>query len=357
MVQAPLQHHCHCPIRRTRFYVFHGVSQGDALISVALIPAAATMYLVNTGLITGVASIQMFMNPFRFWWDGTRENGLAELSLLASGFLGAVLYEVSPWTALALFPPVIILYIAFSSLGRTNTELAGALTNLEKLQGTIANNAKMASIGALYLDMSHQIKNPLAVMIGRLESLEYRLDKDDSNHRYLDIALEVGWRIQVLADNFTAMGHKKWVELDVPTLLSEAYEMAGIQNHKSLNTDWDYNDDLPKVSGNAVLLREGFSNIFTNAMDTVGDKGLITTTASRVNGSVVVRISDDGGGIPDEIAEHLFEPMHTTKEKGSGIGLFAAKHILEIHKGSVEIESEPDRGTSVILTLSAMAAS
>ena len=338
-------------------YVFHGVSQGDALISVALIPAAATMYLVNTGLITGVASIQMFMNPFRFWWDGTRENGLAELSLLASGFLGAVLYEVSPWTALALFPPVIILYIAFSSLGRTNTELAGALTNLEKLQGTIANNAKMASIGALYLDMSHQIKNPLAVMIGRLESLEYRLDKDDSNHRYLDIALEVGWRIQVLADNFTAMGHKKWVELDVPTLLSEAYEMAGIQNHKSLNTDWDYNDDLPKVSGNAVLLREGFSNIFTNAMDTVGDKGLIATTASRVNGSVVVRISDDGGGIPDEIAEHLFEPMHTTKEKGSGIGLFAAKHILEIHKGSVEIESEPDRGTSVILTLSAMAAS
>jgi hypothetical protein len=55
----------------------------------------------------------MFMNPFRFWWDGTRENGLAELSLLAYGFLGAVLYDVSPWTSLALFPPVIILYVAF----------------------------------------------------------------------------------------------------------------------------------------------------------------------------------------------------------------------------------------------------
>jgi two-component system sporulation sensor kinase A len=251
---------------------------------------------------------------------------------------------------------VIILYVAFSSLGRTNTELAGALKNLGELQGTIANNAKMASIGALYLDMSHQIKNPLVVMIGRLESLEYHLEKDDPNRRYLDIALEAGWRIQELADNFTAMGHKKWVEVDVPTLLSEAYGMAGLQNHKSLDTDWSYDDDLPKVSGNAVLLREGFSNIFTNAMDAVGDKGLIRTTASRINGSVVVRISDDGGGIPSEIAEHLFEPMHTTKEKGSGIGLFAAKHILEMHKGSVEIESKPDQGTSVILTLPALAA-
>jgi signal transduction histidine kinase len=338
-------------------FVFHGLSQGDALISAALIPAAATMYLVNTGLITGVASVQMLLNPFRFWWEGTKENGLAELSLLAYGFLGAVLYDVSPWTALALFPPVVILYVAFSSLGRTNTELAGALKNLNELQGTIANNAKMASIGALYLDMSHQIKNPLAVMIGRLESLEYRLEKDDPNRRHLDIALEAGWRIQELADNFTAMGHKKWVELDVPTLLSEAYGMAGLQNHKALSADWSYDDDLPKVSGNAVLLREGFSNIFANAMDAVGSNGQISTTAYRVNGSVVVRISDDGDGIPDEIAEHLFEPLNTTKEKGSGIGLFAAKHILEMHKGSVEIESKPQRGTSVTLTLPIMAGS
>ena len=338
-------------------YVFHGLSQGDALISVALIPAAATMYLINTGLITGVASVQMLLNPFRFWWEGTKENGLAELSLLAYGFLGAVLYDVSPWTALALFPPVVILYVAFSSLGRTNTELAGALKNLNELQGTIANNAKMASIGALYLDMSHQIKNPLAVMIGRLESLEYRLEKDDPNRRHLDIALEAGWRIQELADNFTAMGHKKWVELDVPTLLSEAFGMAGLQNHKALSADWSYDDDLPKVSGNAVLLREGFSNIFANAMEAVGSKGQISTTAYRVNGLVVVRISDGGDGIPDEIAEHLFEPLNTTKEKGSGVGLFAAKHILEMHKGSVEIESEPQRGTSVTLTLPAMAGS
>jgi signal transduction histidine kinase len=315
------------------------------------------MYLVNTGLITGVASVQMFMNPFRFWWEGTKENGLAELSLLAYGFLGAVLYEVSPWTALALFPPVIILYIAFSSLGRTNTELATALKNLNELQGTIANNAKMASIGALYLDMSHQIKNPLAVMIGRLESLEYRLEEDDPNRRHLGIALEAGWRIQELADNFSAMGHKKWVELDVPTLLSEAFGMAGLQDHTSPSTDWSYDDDLPKVSGNAVLLREGFSNIFANAMDAVGSKGQISTTAYRDNGSVIVRISDDGEGIPDEVAEHLFEPLNTTKDEGSGVGLFAAKHILEMHKGSVEIESEPERGTSVTLTLPAMTGS
>ena len=336
-------------------HVFHGLSQGDLLISAALLPAAATMYLANTLLVTGVASIQMKTNPFRFWWEGTRENGLAELSLLAYGFLGAVLYRESPWTVLALFLPVAVLYIAFSSLGKTNTELAGALKKLESLQGTIANNAKMASIGALYMDMSHQIKNPLAIMMGRLESLEYHLDEKDPNRRHLSIALEAGWRIQELADNFTAMGHRKWVDIDVKTLLSEAFGMAGLQNHKSVTTHWSYDDELPAVSGNAVLLREGFSNIFANAMDAVGSQGLITTVATRVNGSVVVRITDNGDGIPQEITDHLFEPFHSTKEKGTGVGLFAAKHILEMHKGSVEIETAKGQGTCVTLTLPAKA--
>ena len=213
----------------------------------------------------------------------------------------------------------------------------------------------MASIGALYMDMSHQIKNPLAIMIGRLETLEYKLAEDDPNRRHLDIALEAGWRIQELADNFTAMGHKKWVDLEIPTLLTEAYGMAGLHGGVNVKMEWHYEDGLPKVSGNAVLLREGLSNIFANAMEAVSDGGTISINARRVNGSVEVRIADDGAGVPQEIKDHLFEPFHSTKPGGSGLGLFAAKHIMEMHHGTVEIETESGHGTCVTLTIPAIA--
>ena len=108
------------------------------------------------------------------------------------------------------------------------------------------------------------------------------------------------------------------------------------------------------MNGNPVLIREAFSNIFSNSMEAVEDGGQIEVSATRVNGSVVVRISDDGVGIAQEKMARLFEPFRTTKP--NGLGLFAAKHILEMHEGSVEVDSVEGQGTTVTLSLPGFAA-
>ena len=90
-------------------------------------------------------------------------------------------------------------------------------------------------------------------------------------------------------------------------------------------------------------------------MDAMAEGGLITVSVSSENGSVAVRISDDGPGLPDEIAAHLFEPFHTTKPKGHGLGLFAVKHIVEMYHGSVEVETAKGAGTSFTVRLPAVA--
>lgn len=64
-----------------------------------------------------------------------------------------------------------------------------------------------------------------------------------------------------------------------------------------------------------------------------------------------MKITDDGVGIPADELKHLFEPFHTTKPLGQGLGLFAAKHILEMHRGSVEIQSSKGLGATVIVNL------
>ena len=333
--------------------VFHALTTGDGVLTPAVVPAVAVMYMVNTALISLAAGLELGISPLRIWWRGTQESGLAELSLFAFGFLGAVAYRESPWTVVALFIPVAIIYIAFSRLARANSQLEQLLERLEAMQGRIVSTSKLASVGAISLDLAHQIKNPLAILLGRLEGVQDGLEKGSRGRRHLDIAMEAGWRIQELTQTFASIGQQKWVQLDICESLDEAFGMAGLRNRKNVETRRDYERGTLHVKGNPVLIREALSNIFSNAMEAVDDEGVITIGASQVNGSVVVRISDNGPGIPHQQMVRLFEPFRTTKPNGHGLGLFAARHILEMHNGSVEIESGEGEGTRVTLRLPA----
>ena len=332
-------------------YLFHTLGTTGDYLTPLIILAAAAMYISNTALITAVVSLEMNINPLVFWWVGTKENGAAELSLLSFGFLGAVVYQESPWASVALIIPVAIIYVAFSRLASSNTQLEDALERLEALQGRIVSSAKMASIGAISLDLAHQIKNPLAIMLGRLEGLQDRLEEGTRERRHVDIAQEAGWRIQELTQTFTYIGRQEWVALDIRELLDESLGMAGLRTSKRIETRWSYADDLPKIRGNPVLIREALSNFFSNALEAVEEGGQISIDATREGEFVAVRISDNGVGIPSDEFEHLFEPFHSTKSQGQGLGLFAAKHILEMHQGSVEIQSSEGSGATVTVKL------
>ena len=130
-------------------YLFHTLGTSGDLLTPAIIAAAAVMYMTNTALVTTVVSLEMKINPLKFWWMGTKENGAAELSLLSFGFLGATVYTESPWASAALIIPVAIIYLAFSRLASANTQLEETLDRLESLQGRIVSSAKLASIGAI----------------------------------------------------------------------------------------------------------------------------------------------------------------------------------------------------------------
>jgi len=273
------------------------------------------------------------------------------LSLLSFGFLGAMAYEESPWASAGLIIPVAIIYLAFSRLASANTQLEETLERLESLQGRIVSSAKLASIGAISLDLAHQIKNPLAIILGRLEGLQDRLEEGTLERRHLDIAQEAGWRIQELTQTFNNIGRQEWVPMEIKELLDEGLGMAGLRSNKRIETSWSCPDDLPKVQGNPILIREALSNFFSNAMDAVEEEGQIAIKATWEGDFVSVSISDNGVGISPEELKLLFQPFHTTKPNGQGLGLFAAKHILEMHRGGVEIQSVKGSGSTVIVTL------
>ena len=139
------------------------------------------------------------------------------------------------------------------------------------------------------------------------------------------------------------------MDLDIQGLLDESLGMAGLRSSKRVDTSWSIAADLPRIRGNPVLIRESLSNFFSNALEAVDEGFHISIDVAQEDEFLAVMISDDGVGIPSDQLELLFEPFHTTKSEAQGLGLFAAKHILEMHQGTVEIQSSKGSGATVII--------
>ncbi len=331
-------------------WAFHSLA-GDNLSTVAVIVPLLLMYAVNTGLVSLAAAAQLHMNPVKLWWHGTKENGLAEVSLFSFGYLGAVSYQENPPILVALLVPVVIIYFAFSRLANTNARLEEALDKVKSLQGQLLGNAKLATVGALTLDLGHQVKNPLFIVIGRLESLQRRMGASDPHRVKVDEALQAAWRMNELTDAFLSVARQQWAKLDLATVLDEAIGMSTTRISKEVTVDRDFVVSSMPSEGHPILLREAFSNLVTNAVEAVPAGGHVVVSLGRNNGHAAISIVDNGPGISKGQLDKIFEPFNTSKQNGMGLGLFSAKHIVEMHHGTIHVESSSGRGTRIEVLL------
>jgi len=136
-------------------------------------------------------------------------------------------------------------------------------------------------------------------------------------------------------------------------LLSEvARLMAPEAQRAGARITEDVVGDLPAVSGDVELLQQAVTNLVTNAIQAMPKGGTVTLGARRgPDGAVEIRIADDGVGIAPHDVEKVFRLYYTTKPQGSGIGLSMVYRIVQMHEGRIDIESEVDRGTTMVLTL------
>ncbi|MQG75937.1 MAG: HAMP domain-containing histidine kinase [SAR202 cluster bacterium] len=274
-----------------------------------------------------------------------------ELSLFAFGYLGALAYEANALAIVAVLLPVFIVYHAFSKLTATNTQLEQALSSVQTLQGQLLQNAKLATLGTLTLDLAHQLKNPLFIT-GQLENLMWKIPKDDPVAIQMDEALQAAWRTNQLIEAFLNEAQQRWSPMNIVTLLNEAVSSAMAKTNKPVSIERDYSADEAEAEGMPTLMREALMNLVVNAVDAVPDGGTVGVSIERdAQKGVVITISDNGSGIPEEQMEHLFEPFWTSKEDGTGIGLFSAKHIVELHQGQLSVVSHEGLGTRVVVTL------
>ena len=211
--------------------------------------------------------------------------------------------------------------------------------------------------------LAHEIKNPLTPIQLSAERLEMKLaerlapeDAETLRHSTETIVNQVA-ALKAMVDDFgdyARLPRPEPVRLDLNALVSDVlalYENSSVPIAKRLDAT------LPPVWADGAQIRQVIHNLVQNAQDS-----LENARPGAVSPAIEVRtelagdrgrlaVSDNGGGFPEELMAHIFEPYVTTKPRGAGLGLAIVKKIIDEHQGSVAIENRPSRGASVSVLL------
>ncbi len=258
--------------------------------------------------------------------------------------------------------------------------VAQEITEARQREREMMHAQRLAELGTLAAGVAHEINNPLTVLSGNIQRLLERSRDDGPARRRFEQMKRVCDRITTVVNGLLQIAGptaQQWTLSDVNEVVEGALAFVeGLDLKKDIRIVRRYGADLPKVQ----LLKGGLPtvvlNLVTNALDAIGKDGTITITTTKLpfaaagddavpgaacsfptsdlpSPGICICISDTGCGIPPENLNRIFHPFFTTKEtgKGTGLGLTLARSIVSIHQGTLDVQSEPGRGTTFRITL------
>jgi len=239
------------------------------------------------------------------------------------------------------------------------TELSGRDRALQDAQVQIVQSEKLAAVGQLGAGIAHEVKNPLAGILGCAQ-LSLRTAQDGTLlHKNLTLIEKETRRCKTIIENLMKFARQERSVLS-PVQINEVVEDAvAIVNHQLelqfVKVKKDLAPGLPFVRANANQLQQVLMNLMINAQHAMeGNPGTVTvTTGLNAMNQIEVRVSDSGPGIPDQIRAKIFEPFFTTKPtgQGTGLGLSVSYGIIKEHGGNIRPESKPGQGAIFVITL------
>ena len=216
-----------------------------------------------------------------------------------------------------------------------------------------AENERAQLITTLAAEVAHEIGNPLNSLYLNLQLLQKSLergtfDPEDGKEMVAEAKSEVERLDHIIHQFLHALRPTKPMlnPLDIkrPVLDSLNFMRHEIEG-KNITVNCLWNDSLPKIQGDADLLKQAFYNLIKNAIQAMPQGGTLSISCSSDERSVCVDVVDQGSGISQEAAHRLFTPFFTTKANGNGLGLMVVERIVRDHGGRLSFESRVGEGT------------
>jgi PAS domain S-box-containing protein len=231
------------------------------------------------------------------------------------------------------------------------------ITERKKLEYQVFQTEKLAAIGQLSAGMAHEINNPLFVISGRLEmSLEENSLPPDIREN-LNIASAQTERIRKLADRmlkFARQGPLKSEIININETIENVLPFLSYQKLPQVKVEIvkDLASDINPIRANLNQMQEVFINLLLNAYQSMTEEGKLTIRTRNISNEFAeIRISDTGKGIEPQNLKNIFMPFFSTKKEGTGLGLSICYNIVKNHGGSIDIETEVNKGTTFIIKL------
>ena len=234
-------------------------------------------------------------------------------------------------------------------------QIAAGLLNL-RLTDELMLAKELEAFQTMSAFFVHDLKNAASSLGLTLQNLPVHFDDPQFREDALRGIANTVDRINRHIRRLSVLRNKlelKPIESDLNQLVIETLEtldgMPGVELVRDLHP-------LPKIVVDREQLQNVVTNLLLNAREAVGSGGQIRVETSRCEGRAVLSVADNGCGMSqDFLRDSLFRPFQTTKKQGLGIGMFQSKMIIEAHKGNIQVESEPGKGTKfgVFLPLAA----
>ncbi|HEX2271047.1 MAG TPA: ATP-binding protein [Pyrinomonadaceae bacterium] len=244
---------------------------------------------------------------------------------------------------------------------RAQRQLQEKANELSSMTQQLWQASKLATMGELAASVAHELNNPLATVSLRAETLLDQLAGDESKQRSLQIIIGEVERMAKLVTNllqFTRRNYRQVSTIDVREEVIRSLELISyyLRNRK-VTVVTSFEDSLPQIHADRQQLRQVFLNVMTNASDAMPQGGTLTVHVRHEQrpATIVIEFSDTGEGIAAKDLEKVWEPFYTSKAegKGTGLGLPICSRIIEEHGGTITLESEVGKGTTVRVALPA----
>lgn len=245
------------------------------------------------------------------------------------------------------------LITTFNALVHRLNEAHAGLRDLHQKQ--LEHADRLATTGEMAASMAHEIRNPLAGVLGALQVIDAEMPDSDTRKPIVQEMMVQMERMNLALNDLLAYARPAPPKFDVTDLngiIDRTLSIMGSQIlRKNIDVSLSLDRQLPRITADKKLLQQLLWNLIQNALQAMEPGGRLTLTTSGSNGEVVVSIRDTGKGIRESDRMNIFKPFFTTRHQGTGLGLTISRRIVEQHNGSIELASAENAGTTCTVRL------
>ncbi|MFN2442151.1 MAG: nitrogen regulation protein NR(II) [Thermoanaerobaculia bacterium] len=230
------------------------------------------------------------------------------------------------------------------------------LTEMKKLEAQLRMKDRMAAVGELSAGIAHEIRNPLAAIAGSVQVLARSVTASSQEQRLMSIVLKESERLnKTIADflRFVKPHEKREAEFDIAASLIETLELLSnspeVGEDKSIH--WTVDPSSYMFRGDQDQMKQVFWNLARNALQAMPGGGVLEVHAVVDREHYRIRFSDEGKGMTASERRALFQPFRTSFPSGTGLGMAISYRIIQEHSGTIEVDSVPGQGTSIVVAL------